>query len=432
MAEEQNGGRPLKREEKVLLGILGLPAFALAFSITMVSTYLSEVARRYTHHTWLIGVIIGGEGVMALWVPMIVGTWSDRLQTRIGGRLPFVIAGSIPAAVAMALIGFVRSLGIVAIVAGVFFAFYFVAYEPYRAMYPDLIDEDEVSGRAQSTQALGRGVGTGLALLGGGLLLSISRPLPFFVAGLVLLGATVAFVLLTLKRVLDVQSRRPRGKGGREPPNISAIAGRVWKLMHEHTALRAYFVANALWEMALAALKAFIVLYLTLGLHYSLATASLIIGGVALVILLGAVVSGKAGDRFGHLRVVRIALWLYGVGYLVPIFTTSKPVIGAAVPFIAIGGGTLMTLAYAVLMPLMPEDQHGALTGYYSMSRGVGIVLGPILAGIAIELTKSGVFTATKGFQAMWIVCAVAEFASMPFLIALRRCSEDREELERR
>lgn len=432
MAGDNNGDRPLKREEKVLLGILGLPTFALAFSITMVSTYLSEVARKYTHHTSLIGVIIGGEGVMALWVPMIVGTWSDRMQTRIGGRLPFVIAGAIPAAVAMALIGFVHSLGIVAIVAAVFFAFYFVAYEPYRAMYPDLIDEEEVSGRAQSSQALGRGLGTGFALLGGGLLLSIARPLPFFVAGVVLLGATLAFVFLTLRRVLDVQRRRSGQGGSKEPPNVSAVAGRVWKLMREHAALRAYFVANAFWEMALAALKAFIVLYLTIGLHYKLATASLIIGGVALVILAGAVLSGKAGDRFGHLRVVRVALVLYGLGYLVPIFTTSKPVIGAAIPFIAIGGGTLMTLAYAVLMPLMPEDEHGALTGYYSMSRGVGIVLGPILAGIAIELTKGSLFSSTKGFQAMWIVCAAAAFASMPFLIALRRYSEDREELESR
>jgi MFS family permease len=431
VASKSNGNRPLKGEEKVLLGILGLPTFALAFSITMVSTYLSEVARQFTHHTALIGAIVGGEGIMALWVPMIVGTWSDRAQTKFGGRLPFLIAGAIPAAVAMALIGFVHSLLIVAIVAGVFFAFYFVAYEPYRAMYPDLLDEDEVAGRAQSTQALGRGIGTGCALLGGGLLLSIARPLPFFVAGLVLLSATAAFVLLTMRRVIDAHSRRS-SQSGEGAPSFGAAVGQVRKLLREHAALRAYFFANAFWEMALAALKAFIVLYLTIGMHYKLATASVIIGVVAVIILLGAVVSGKAGDRFGHLRVVRVAIWLYGLGYLVPIFTTSKPLIGAAVPFIAIGGGTLMTLAYAVLMPLMPEDEHGTLTGYYSVSRGVGIVLGPILAGIAIELTKGSLFTSTKGFQAMWIVCAAAAFASLPFLIALRRCSEDREELERR
>src|SRR5947209_16706665 len=139
---------------------------------------------------------------MALWVPIISGTWSDRATTRLGGRLPFVIAGAIPAAVAMSLIGFLHSLGLVALVAAVFFAAYFVAYEPYRAMYPDLIDAESVGGRAQSTQALARGVGTCCALLGGGLLLSLRGPVPLVVAGAVLVAATIAFVLLTLRRVL--------------------------------------------------------------------------------------------------------------------------------------------------------------------------------------------------------------------------------------
>ena len=134
----------------------------------MVSTYLSTVTRKYTQQTTVIGIIVGGEGVMALWVPLIAGAWSDQARTRFGGRLAFVIAGVVPGAIALALIGFVHSLGLVALVAGIFFAFYFVAYEPYRAMYPDLLDEERVAGRAQSTQAVARGLGTGLALLCGG------------------------------------------------------------------------------------------------------------------------------------------------------------------------------------------------------------------------------------------------------------------------
>jgi len=109
------GARPLSGEEKGRLGLLALPTFALALSITMVSTYLSTVTRRYTQQTAVIGIIIGGEGIMALWIPLISGAWSDTLRTRIGGRLPFVIAGAIPAAVALALIGFVHSLALAGI-----------------------------------------------------------------------------------------------------------------------------------------------------------------------------------------------------------------------------------------------------------------------------------------------------------------------------
>src|SRR5947209_2787684 len=330
-----------------------------------------------------------------------------------------------------------HSLALVALVAAVFFGFYFVAYEPYRAMYPDLLDEDRVAGRAQSTQALARGLGTGCALLGGGLLLSIARPLPFILAALILVAAVGAFVVLILRRGLlehggegaSAQGAAGDSGEGADGEGAAELARRLPRLVKAHPALRAYLIANALWETALSGLKAFVILYLTIGLKYKLATASLIIGGVALVILIGAAVAGKAGDRFGRIKVARAAVIAYGIGYLVLIFTTSRPLIVIAIPFIALGGGAVMTLAYAILMPLMPEDEHGLLSGFYSVSRGIGIIAGPILAGVLISVTASGPFQGTHGFQAMWIVCAAGALTSLLFIHRLRAADEDRREL---
>lgn len=397
--------------------LLALPTFALALAITVVSTQLGEVTRSYTHSTIVIGAIIGGEGAMALWVPLISGAWSDTLRTRIGGRLPFVVAGAAPAAVPLALIGFVSNVGTVALVAVLFFFFYFVAYEPYRAMYPDLIDT-EVSGRAQSTQAVARGLGTGVALLSGGLLLSVARPLPFLFAALILLVALAAFLWLVLRNGRPHQDQA-------NAPSLGEVIQRLRKLVSSDARLRAYFFANALWEMTLAALKAFIVLYLVSGLHYPLSTASLLIGGVALVILIGAAGSGKLGDRFGPAPVVRIALIGYGAGYVLLALTSNRVAMATSIPFVAVGGGTVMTMAYAMLVPLMPENEHGALTGFYSISRGAGIVLGPVLAGILIAVTKGSVYRNTQGFQAMWIVCAAASFLSLWFLRSMTRAQGD-------
>jgi Na+/melibiose symporter-like transporter len=420
---QHSAGRELSHEEHVRLALLALPTFALAFAITTVSAYLGQVTRSYTRDTIVIGVIIGGEGVMALWIPLLAGAWSDQLRTRIGGRLPFVLGGCVPAAVALILIGLVHSLLAVALAAAGFFAFYFVAYEPYRAMYPDIVKSSEVAGRAQSAQAVARGLGTGLALVGSGLLLSVGRAAPFVFAAALLLVSIGAFVYLVLRRGLESSARPSTADGPRDDTR------RLLRLVAEHSSLRFYFVANALWEMALAALKAFIVLYLVQGLGYGLRTSSLIIGGVALVILLGAAVSGKLGDRFGRLRVVILAAWMYGLGFLVPVFTTARPAIGVATVPLALGGGTLMTLAYAILMPLMPKRNHGALTGFYSLSRGVGITTGPLIAGVLIAVTQHGPFSGTQGYQAMWIVCSAAALASLWFVRGMRRAVKDREQL---
>jgi Na+/melibiose symporter-like transporter len=419
----QTAERRLTHDERVRLALLALLTFALAFAITTVSAYLGKVTRAYTHNTIVIGIIIGGEGIMALWIPLLAGAWSDQLRTRIGGRLPFVIAGTVPAAAGLVAIALVRSLLGVALAGAGFFASYFVAYEPYRAMHPDLVESGAVAGRAQSAQAVARGLGTGLALVGSGLLLSLTRAAPFVVAAAILLGAVGAFVFLVLR--LGLQDESEPGPAA----NARQVAGRLGRLLSRHPALRYYFIANALWEMALAALKAFIVLYLVFGLGYSLRTSSLIVGGVAVVILIGAAASGKLGDRLGRLRVVTFALWIYAGGYVIPAATTLRPAIGVAIVPIALGGGTLMTLAYAILMPLMPEHEHGALTGFYSLSRGVGITTGPVIAGVLIYATRHSPFGATGGYQAMWIVCAAAALISIVFVRAMRHSVKDRDQL---
>jgi MFS family permease len=114
-------------------------------------------------------------------------------------------------------------------------------------------------------------------------------------------------------------------------------------------------VANALWELALAALKTFVVLYVTKTLGFSLAGSSGVIAGAALIVLVGAVVSGPLGDRYGRSRVMRWSLTLYGLGLLVPFATTATAPLLVAVPLIAWGGGVTMSLPYAVLIPMMPS-----------------------------------------------------------------------------
>jgi MFS family permease len=411
---EDSHERPLSRGEKRFLGLLGMPTLVLALSITTVTTYLPLVAKQFTGSTTLIGVLIGAEGAVALVVPLFVGQWSDQLRTRLGGRLPFVLAGAPVIGVSIALMGFAGSLPVTAVLVLVFFASYYGAYEPYRAMYPDAL-APEIAGRGQSTQAVFRGTGTGLALVGGGLLFAVATPLPFAAAGVLAVATMLAFVRGISTRD-GVSSGGPHGK----TRDVRATVGRIVELLRGSRELRSFLVANALWELSLAALKTFVILYLTSGLGYRLETAVGIVGVVAVLILGAAVSAGKLGDRFGKARVATAGLWVYGLGLLVPFVSQSPLVVLPAMPLIAFGGGTILTLPYALLIPLMPDSEHGILTGFYSFSRGLGILLGPLLAGAAISLLK-GPLGSTHGYGAMWLVCSAAILASIPMMGALRR-----------
>ena len=165
--------------------LLGLPAFALALCLATLSTYLPVLAHRFTQSTTIIGLLVGGEGLIAVLLPIWIGRLSDRTHTRLGPRLPFLIATAPIAAVAIGLLPFAPSLLVMAAEVFVFYLAYFTYFSPYRALYPDLVSES-AKARAQGIQGVFNGAGLGVALIGGGFLLALWRPLPYLLAAAVL------------------------------------------------------------------------------------------------------------------------------------------------------------------------------------------------------------------------------------------------------
>jgi MFS family permease len=405
--DTQRRDRDLEPGEAKLLAVLGLPTFAYALATTVATTYLPVLARDFGASSTVVGLLIAVEGIMALLLAVPAGALSDRRTS----RLPFVTYASPVLVVALAVMGLSHSLGFALVVVVIFFAAYFVAYEPYRALYPDLVD-GAIAGRAQSTQALWRGLGTIVAIASGGALLSLAHWLPFVAGAIVTAGAVMAFLMWIPRDRIDHEAGSSTG--------LREDLHRLRVLVCSRGDLRAFMVANGLWELSLGATKTFIILYLTVGLGVSTGLAGVAVAVTAIFIAAATPISGKLADRFGTIPVMRVALTIYGLGMLVPFLVDSRVAVGCVTPIVGFGGGVVMTLPYALLIPLMDTGDHGLTTGLYSVSRGVGTALGPLLAGIAIELLDGGFVGGTSGYQAVWGVCALAILASVPVLGLLR------------
>jgi MFS family permease len=405
--------RPLHRGEWRLLAVLGLPTFAYALATTVATTYLPVLAEDFTDSSTLVGMLVAIEGVMALLLAVPAGALSDRVSS----RLPFVVFATPVLVLALAAMGFSSSLPFAIVVTVIFFGGYFVAYEPYRALYPDLVDADIV-GRAQSSQAVWRGLGTVIAIGAGGTLFVLGEPVPFVAAGVV----SAAAVLVFLKRVRK-HAEPPRAKDIER--SLGAVfredLPRLKRILVERPELRAFVLGNALWEFSLGALKTFVILYLIIGLGLGTSAAALSVTFAALFIAVGAPVSGVLADRYGARRVMRGALILYGIGLAIPMIFADPMVVALIAPVFAFGGGVVMTLPYALMIPLMNDGDHGLSTGLYSVSRGIGASLGPLAAGVAIELTSGGLFSGTEGYAAVWGVCSLSILLSVPLVSRMQR-----------
>ncbi|MBA2637427.1 MAG: MFS transporter [Solirubrobacterales bacterium] len=155
-------------------------------------------------------------------------------------------------------------------------------------------------------------------------------------------------------------------------------------------------------------------LFLVQGLGRSAAFASVIFAVVAVTAIAAALVGGGLADRVGFRRLVVPAVVVYGLGALVPALTQA-PIVVVAIAPLAFAAARVMSLSFAWLARLTAHEGHGLAAGLYGLSQGAGIIFGPALAGIAVELARP-VLPGTEGYATIFVVAAVAGLASVPFV----------------
>jgi MFS family permease len=387
--------------ERRLLAALALPSLALAFALTIVSSYVPVLLDQFTSSEMLVGILLGLEGGCALVLPLLVGAWSDRTKSRLGPRLPFVIGSTFLGALALLVLAVGSSLAAIAIGLFVFYGAYFTYFSPYLALCPDLVD-GAGQARTQSGLAIARMLGMGSALVAGGALLALSRPAPFVLAAVLLCAMTWILVAVTHRDARAIPAQKVSGR---------ALLG-AWEIVRGDAHIRRLVVATALWELALAAIKSFAVLFVVVGLGRSLGFTPIVMGLVAGGVVLAAFAAAPLAERYGEVRVLAAAAALYGGGLLLPAFTREISFVLPSLPLFAFGAGLVMTVAYAAILRALPADRRGAATGLLGFGRGVGLVLGPVLAGMAIQVLGPW-FADTRGYAAIWLVAAVAVLLSL-------------------
>jgi MFS family permease len=394
--------------------VLGAGALGLAWALTTTAAYLPPILGRYTDSTTLVGLVLAAEGVFALTLPLVIGPWSDTFHTPLGRRRPFMLVALGPMTFALALLAFMPNLWTTALMLSALFFAYYVYEPPYRGLYPDVLPE-RVFGRAQGVQHVFRGLAIGGALIGGGYLFHLWHPAPFLVAaGVVGIACLVPIVLVT-----------EDGGHGRVFEGVRTYVAHSWRVLRSNRDVATFLVANTAWEGTFAGARTFVVLYVTVGLDEPLTTSTYILAAVAGGYIVAALLAGPIGDRVGLARVITVASAVYGTGllagglgrewhawYLAPIF------------LVAIAGGTVMTLAWGLLFKLMPPGERGAISGLATTTKGLGLVVGPLVAGAAIDILGP-YLESTEGYQALWPVLGVPIILAIPLVARLVRAESD-------
>jgi MFS family permease len=254
-----------------------------------------------------------------------------------------------------------------------------------------------------------RGIAIAGGLIGGGFLFHLWRPAPFLVAALVVSAACLVPIAFVTED----------GGHGRVFEGVRSYIAHSWRVLRSNRDVATFLLANTAWEGTFAGARTFVVLYVTVGLGEPLVTSTYILGAVAGGYIVAAVVAGPIGDRMGLARVITAASAVYGLGLLAGGLGREWHAWYLGLIFVvAIAGGTVMTLAWGLLFKLMPAGERGAIAGLATTTKGIGLLIGPLLAGAVIDILGPHLED-TEGYQALWPVLGLPILLVIPFVARL-------------
>jgi MFS family permease len=364
---------------RVYLVAFAAAAVGAGVGRAVTTTYLPVLLDRIENAPGLIGLVMLVNAGAGLLVPLLVGYWSDRRRARgVGGRLPFVLGGSVLAAgglMAIAL-GSSSSYLVLAVLATTVYAGLNAVTTAHRALVAELFPSSE-RARATSAQELALLVGGLLGLAAGGALTGFALWAPFAAAALLL----PLLALPTMARVAEPAALAPEAGEGH--------ALRYYLLAATKPGVRSLLLAEVLWVLGYAALPAFFILYADHVLGLTPARAAFVLAGFGLVTAAAVFGAGRV-KRPEQLRpMLLVGVALMGSGLLTVPLSTSLIVSAPALVAAAAGFGIVSTAGFPVLASLIPRGEAGAYTALFFSVRAIASAVALPLAGSLIAVTGS-------------------------------------------
>lgn len=397
------------REYGLTAGTLGSSA-----SQTLMVALMPVLLAEYAPSAVWIGLAIGGEGLFAILIPYWIGHLSDALPAslanRFGRRTFFLVLAAPVLAGTVIAVPFMHGYWPLLVMASLFFAALHAYLTPLWTLMIDAVP-DRRRGRVHGVRGALHSAGLGYGLVAGGLLLAIWTPLPFLLAGVLVLVTTAWTLAAAPRPIRDAEP--PAGPGSDE-------TSRIWREVRGRPEVRGFLLANVLWTGAVDGIRPYVFLFATAVLGITIAEASLVLLFLIAGVGAGAVLVGRFGDRYGRSRLLLAGSVVTGIAMALGLFIRDLPTAFLVLLAAGFGAATFVALPYPVFSSMASGRAAGRYTGLYVLSVGIGRLAAPLVIGAAIDLAARA-SPAYEGYPFMWpIAGAMALLGAWVFHRAVR------------
>ncbi len=398
---------------------IGFGFLGVQLAFTTYNAFLPLMYREFFDSRAAIGLLMGTDNLIGLLLIPVIGAWSDRVNSPLGRRLPFVLVATPVAALSFLAIPFAAALLWTLILAEVLFTTAMHTYRgPVITLMPDHTPPEQRSTANGIINLMG-GIGTLIAFGGLALLYDIDPRLPFGIGAVVLLLTMAIVVVKADRHPPHVDSTPVASKN----PLRDAVDGIRVLLQRPNRGQFLILAAMLTYFIGFAGLDAMFPIYGVETLGLTEGRAAFILTSFAGSFLLFALLAGVIGTRIGKIPAMLIGLAIVPVLFLLAIPVREPLVIMG----IFVAAGFAWALVNVQAMPLIADlggrDRIGFYIGLYYIFTMTGQMVGPFVLGTAMDLL---------GNQGMFIAGAVVYALGFVLLRAGRkRLPEDPEQLAR-
>lgn len=335
------------------------------------------------------GVVMALDNVLAIFLLPIFGSISDKVDTKLGKRTPFIITGTVLAVIFLLLLPVADKAKNLPLFVGALFGVLIsmgIYRSPAVALMPDLTP-NRLRSRANAVINLLGAVGGVYSLIMIKLLVGTGltpdyEPLFISVAAVMVVAVLVLVLIIREKKIAAQVAAEEEMESTEEKEETkgTVLAPEVKRSM-------IFMLASIfLWFTAYNAVT-------TAFSRYTTVVWELESGGFAdclMVATVAAIISyipiGQISSRFGRKKTIMGGVVLMAACYFAAIFVTEyTPVINVAFALIGVAWAAINVNSYPMIVAMSEGADIGKFTGtYYTFSMAAQIMT-PILSGFLLE-----------------------------------------------
>lgn len=356
--------------------LLGFGFFAINLTWSVYNNFMPILLGHYLASTVLIGFIMTIDNYLALFIQPTIGMYSDKINTRFGRRIPFLMVGMPLAALFAVLIpGHKGLMTLILALLGMNLSMS-IFRSPVIALMPDITHKEHRSKANSFINFMG-GIGALLAHFLGPKLWDIDFKYPFYLAGLLIIVSFIV-VFLFIKEKRDVIEYEV----AEEKVNIKMGLQMAFKDRNTKYLL----LATAAWFIGFNGIETLFTRYGSVYLQVKVSDAALSFAFISLSFLIFAIPSGCIGTRIGKKKSIVIGIIGGAVGFTILLFLKNIYSIRAVFLLQGICWAMININSYPFVAEMAPKGYIGTYTGLYYMFSSIANIISPPLLGGIMDL----------------------------------------------